>query len=157
MAPDLMKYLIGRGTGQTSDASLPALQFGANDPIIKNQTDAFRAEQERGVRSGLSALAEKAGSGANLNAETRSGYEKAGQATSAFEAQLMQHELNARRQEIESALSGAMGFLTNEQQMMLQEELAQLQLAQQESQFGRGLAEQGFEFGTQAQLRGMGL
>ena len=109
----------------------------ASDPIIKTQTDAFRAQQDQAARQGLSQAAERVG-GANtatLDAESRSASEQAGQATSQFEGQAMQRELDARRQEVQAALSGAQGMLTADEQMQLQEELAQLQLAQQANQF----------------------
>lgn len=156
----LMNFLLGRGTGQIGDASLPALQFGPTDPIIKNQVDAYRVEQERGVRSALSRAAESS-RGPSIpgeqNATARSLEEKAGQATSGYEATLMNQELNARRQELQNALSGAMGFMTSEQQLALQDELARIQMALQESQFGRSLAERGLEFGADLDYRYAGL
>jgi hypothetical protein len=134
------------------------LNIDPNSPIIKNQTDAYAAQQERTSRNYLSSVAEKQGANANIGAERRGAAEQVGQSTSAFEAQLMGQELAARRQEIQSALSGAMGLLTAEQQMQLQQELAKLTLqqqqlqftssqGQQESQFGRNLAQQGTQFG----------
>ena len=137
---DLFNYLMQRGQGITSDANLPALQLSANDPIIKAQTDAYRAEQDRAARSYESQAAEKAGSSGNIDAVTRSMTEQAAQNTSGFEAQLLSSELNARRQEIEQALSGTQGMLTAEQALQLQEELSQLQLAQQAYQFDTGNA-----------------
>jgi len=131
----LFDFLMGRATGQTSDQGLPALQLDANDPIIKAQVDAFQANQDRSSRNYLAQEAEKKGTNADLSAETRSMAEQSGQATSAFQAQLQGQELNARRQEIQQALSGELGFLTSEQAMKLQEELAQLNLAQQAYQF----------------------
>ncbi len=118
-----------------------------NDPILKSQVDAYGAQQERARRNYLSGEAERQGANTNLGAETRSSEETVGQNIGAFQGQLMQRELDARRQEIESALSGAAGFLTQEQQMALQEELAKLSLAQQESQFGRSQGQQESQFG----------
>lgn len=117
-----------------------------NDPIIKGQTDAFNAQQQRAERNYLSGVAERAGPNANIGSETRHANEVIGQSTSAFEAQLMGQELTARRQEIMSALSGAEGMLTSEEQMALQEELAKLSLAQQQFQFTQGQGQQESQF-----------
>lgn len=155
MSDQLMNYVMGRGTGQISDSSLPALQVSATDPIIKNQVDAYRAEQERGVRSALSQAAEGNAGGAIPGAQgatARSLEEQAGQKTSGYEATLMGQELQSRRQELQAALQGAMGFMTQEQQIAAQDELARVEAALQESQFSRGLAEQGLEFGANQNL-----
>lgn len=111
------------------------LEIDPNDPIIRRQADAYSAAQGRSQKNYESALAERLGEHANMGAERRMGAERVGQATSAFEAQLMGQELAARRQEIQAALSGAMGFLSAQQAMQLQEELAQLTLAQNAYQF----------------------
>lgn len=156
----LMDFLMKRGMGQMSDSSLPSLQVSATDPIIKNQVDAYRAEQERGVRSSLSRAAEGSREGAIPGAQeatARSLGEKAGTATAGYEATLMNQELNARRQELQNALSGAMGFMTAQQQMALQDELRRIELALQESQFGRNLAQRGLEFGANLDLQYAGL
>lgn len=131
----LLDYLMGRGTGQISDSTLPALQVDPNDPIIKRQVNAYSATQTRAERNYEAALAERAGTNANIGAERRIGAENVGMATSGFEAQLMNQELGARRQEIQQALAGAYGALSAEQQMQLQEELAQLGLSQSAYQF----------------------
>lgn len=146
---DLYNLLMKRAT--------QSLDVNPSDPIIKGQTDAFNAQQQRDSKNYLSTVAEKQGANANISAETRIAGEQVGQNTSAFEAQLMGQELATRRQEIQQALSGAAGFLTSQQQMALQEELAQLNitqrqwetkmgLGQQESEFARRLAQQGYEF-----------
>lgn len=106
-----------------------------NDPRISRQVDAFGATQQRAERNYEQALAERKGPNSQMGAERRLGAEHIGQATSAFEANLMAREFDARRQEIQQALSGAMGFLSQSQQLQLQEELAQLQNAQQAYQF----------------------
>ena len=106
-----------------------------NDPTIKGQVDAYGAQQQQSQRNYLSQLAESRGNYANIGAETRASSEQVGQATSGFQSQLMSTELAARRQEIESALSGAAGLLTGEQQMALTEELSKIQTAQQAYEF----------------------
>ena len=63
--------------------------------------------------------------------------EKAGQAGGAFQAQLMQQELNSRRQEIQQALSGALGYLSDQQKMQLQAQLAQMDNALQYANLGQ--------------------
>lgn len=123
------------------------LDIDPNDPIIKNQVDAYGAQEERSRRNYLSSAAEKAGESANLGAEARSSAEQVGQRTGSFQAELMGRELSARRGKIERALSGAAGFLTEQQRMSLQRELETLRLAQQESQFGRGLRQDESQFG----------
>lgn len=124
-----------------------SLDIDSTDPIIKAQTDAYGARQERASRNYLSGLAERAGPSANIGAEARSSAEQAGQATGAFEAELIGRELSTRRQEIEGALSGAAGLLTAEQQMQLQEELAKISLAQQQHQFTATQGQQESQFG----------
>ena len=123
----LFQQLMGRA-GQSLDVK-------ATDPLIQRQTEAFGAQQSRAQNKYEQALAERAGNQANIGMEQRAGAERIGQATSEYEGQLMQKEVGARRQEIEQALSGAQGFLTAQQQMQLQEELAQLGLAQNAYQF----------------------
>lgn len=117
------------------DRAKQSLNVNRNDPAIRRQVDAYGATQDRARRSFLQDLAEQGGPNANISAETRSSAEKAGQNTAGFEGQIMQQEINARRQEIMSALSGAQGLLTAEQQMALQEELQQMSLAQNAYQF----------------------
>jgi hypothetical protein len=46
-----------------------------------------------------------------------------------------------------------MGLLTSQQQMALQEELSNLDRAQQESQFGRSLANNAYQFDINDQYR----
>lgn len=130
-----------------------------NDPVIKAQSDAYAASTDRATKDYLAAAAEKGGPYGNTDAITRSMTEQAGQAEGAFTANAMASELQARRQQIMQALSGAAGLLTSEQSMQLQSELGNLDaqlsawstqqnLAANESQFGRSLAEQAYQFDT---------
>jgi len=119
-----------------------SLNVDSKDPIIANQTNAFRAEQQRGVRSQLDQLAEAGGPEANLSMEQRMGNEKVAQSTGNLESQLMSQELAARRGEITQALTEMGSFLTDEQRMSLQRELAlldnglrQQQITNQNNQF----------------------
>jgi len=127
------------------------------DPIIKAQTDAYRAEQDRAARSALSQAAESQGPNANLSAVQRSLAEQGAQATGSMQANLMSQELGARRQMLQNLLQQGAGVMTSQQQMAIQDELAKLQLAEQESQYSRGLAEQGLEFGAGLDARYAGV
>ncbi len=119
-----------------------SLEVNPNDPIIKGQTDAFRATQDRGIRDYLSQSAEKGGNNSNLGASTRSAYEHAGQNTAAMQSQLMQNELNSRRTEIQNALSESGSLLTAHDQLALQRELglinAEIQRLSVNNQFNLG-------------------
>lgn len=95
-----------------------------NDPIIRNQVDAFGAQETRAQRNYLADLAERGGGNANLGMERRMTAEKIGQDTAGFQAQLMGNELSARRQEIQQALQGELGFLSDQQKLELQNQLA---------------------------------
>lgn len=113
-----------------------SLNVDPNDPIIKGQVDAARASNERGTKDYLAATAEQAGPHANMDASTRSAYEKSGQATTALQASLMQNELNARRTEIQNALSESGSLLSAQDQMALQRELGLLNAGINSQQVG---------------------
>lgn len=123
----LFEMLMGRAQ--------QGVDLDPNDPVISRQVDAYNATQQHTQRDYEKALAERKGATGNMTAERRLGAERVGQATSGFEATLMQRERDARRQEIQQALSGSMGLLTQSQQLQLQEELAQLSLSQNAYQF----------------------
>jgi hypothetical protein len=140
-ANTLFNFLMGKAQ-QAKDVD-------PNDPVIRKQADTFAAAKTREGRRYLQELAERKGSGGNIGAETRMMAEKASQASAEHEGGIYQHELDVRRQEIMQALAQASQFLTAQQQMDLQEELAtidnmmkQASMSQQESQFGRNLAQQ---------------
>ena len=131
-----------------------------NDPIVKAQTEAYGAQETKAMRDYLSSEAERAGSMANIGAERRSAAEQVGQRTGAFQGQLMQRELARRQGEIENALSGAAGFLTEQQRLQLQNELTRLQDATQRfdinrraSEFERELGQRESEFGRSDEFR----
>jgi hypothetical protein len=100
-----------------------SLDINAQDPIIRNQVDAFRAEQDRGRRNAMSDLAESSGPYANLSMQGRQMGEKAAQATSSMQASLIGNELMQRRGEIQNALTGMAGLLSNDQMLAMQNEL----------------------------------
>lgn len=93
------------------------------DPVLKPQLDAAAANAERANRSYMSQAAEHAGSNGNMDAVGRSLAEHAAQGNSTLAAQLGQNELNARREEVQNALTGMGQQLTAQQQMDLQHEL----------------------------------
>lgn len=69
-----------------------------DDPVVRAQVDAYRAEQERARRNHISDLAERAGgSPVNLDGEKRMAAEKTGQAVATFTADVMAKETEARR------------------------------------------------------------
>lgn len=115
----LYELLMGRAT--------QSLNIDRNDPIIRAQSDAFNAQQQRASRDYLAQVAERAGSNANIGMERRMAAEKVGQASGNFEAQLMGRELEARRNEIQHALSTRAQLLTDEQRLNLQRELSYLE------------------------------
>ena len=126
--------------------SQEGLNFDATDPIIRNQVDAFRAEQTRGSRDYLSDLAERGGQYANLGGNRRIAAETAGTNTATFQAQLMANELTSRRGEAVDALNSMRGMLTADQQANLQREVDNYdnQLAQLNTGLGyQNLALQG--------------
>lgn len=143
----LFDILMGRAT--------QGLNVDRNDPVIRAQSDAYSANEQRARRDFLDTQAERGnpyGTGAMLGQERMSA-EGVGQRTGAFEAEAMGRELAAKRYEIQSALDGARGMLTAQQQMDLQRELALMddalkrhQIETQNSQFGASLAQQGNQF-----------
>lgn len=118
-----------------------SLTVDPNDPTIKAQTDAYRADVTRGGRDFLSQQAESAGPINNMNAAYRSVGEKAGQATAGYRGKLMQGMVDARRQEISQALSGLYGTLSLEEQTRLRQEDQDLQ----RQRFGADTAQQAFD------------
>lgn len=103
------------------------------DPNFRQQVDPFAAAVTREKRDFLSDQAEKAGPYATgaLRGQARMASERAGQAIGSFEADLVGRELANRRNEIQAALSGLRGTISEDQQRMLQRELAALQAEMQ--------------------------
>lgn len=132
---------------QRSDALYAQLQEGArqslnidrNDPIIRQQADAFSANQERARRNYISDTAEAAGPYANIQGEKRMASERYGAETGAFEAKLYGQELMARRAEIADRLKMMAGMLSGEQIQALQRDLALMDQQIKEQQVAMGL------------------
>ena len=103
----------------------------ANDPNVRQQTDVFAAGQDRSRRQYESEQAERlsaqglGNSGAMAN-ERRLGAERAGQATGAFETELIGRELENRRQEIQTALTSLSGMISDDQKRAMMDELARI-------------------------------
>ncbi len=115
---DLWNTLWGRATQST--------QVDRNDPAVRQQADAYAANETRSSRNYLADLAEKANPNANLRGETRLAAERVGQRTGTMEAGLIGQELQAKRQEIADALSGLKGMLSQDQQLEAQKQLSVL-------------------------------
>lgn len=127
---DLFNLLMGRA--KQSEVIDP------NDPVLKAQTDAFNANNQRSQRSYLSQAAEKGGPNANLDAVGRSMAEKGAQAGGDFQATLMGNELKSRRDEIQQSLQEAGSLLTADQQLALQRELGTIDAALRQQQITSG-------------------
>jgi hypothetical protein len=112
-----------------------------NDPVIRAQSDANIANEERARRNYVSDAAERGGPLANIQGERRMAAERAGQRTGTFEAALMGQELQQRRQQAAQALAQAGGQLDADQRVELQERLANLDAAIKAQ--GMGLQEKG--------------
>lgn len=116
--------------------SQQGLNVSRTDPAIRSQADAFSAQGERARREYLNDLAESTGPLANIRGEERLSAQRLGQASGAFEAQLMGQEVAARRDEIAQALQLMAGRLTAEQSMALERELAMLDAMLRREGFG---------------------
>jgi hypothetical protein len=118
---------------QLMDRSKQTENLDPSDPIISGQVNAYSAQQDRSRRNYLADLAESAGpyaSGAQLG-QARQTSEAVGQNVGNFQSQLMGRELQARRQEIQDALSQMGGMLTEDQRIALQRELGYMNDATQ--------------------------
>lgn len=101
----------------------------ADDPTIRGQVDAFRAEQERARRNDISNTAEAGSPYMNIRGEQRMAAERAGQNTSGFQAQLMGREVQSHRDQIAQALAAQGGMLSGDQQRNMQSQLAMMDQA----------------------------
>jgi hypothetical protein len=139
--------------GQLNQRATQGLAVDRNDPIIRQQADAFSANAERSKREYLADTAERAGPLGNILGEQRLASEKYGQMTGEFEAQLVGRELTARREEISDALHMSAGLLSGEQTRNLQQQLAMLDQAIAEA--GVGLSARGQDLDFQLGNRGL--
>lgn len=143
--------------GTLNERAGQSLAIDRNDPIIRAQSDAFSANQDRARRNYLSDTAERQGPLANIQGERRMASERYGQATGTFEAELLGRELSARREEIAEALRMSAGLLSGDQQRTLQQQLAMLDQAIAEAGIGLGARGQdlNFSLGSRGQDLGM--
>lgn len=103
---------------QIHDAIMKLLTEGqtppsATDPIIKNQVDAYRAQQDRSRDQGRAALAERAAyegtPTSTFDTQLQNMYEQEGQNVAGFQANLIGGDLQARRQQVVDAIQFAQG------------------------------------------------
>lgn len=137
---------------QLTQRAQQGLNVSPDDPIIKGQTDAYSAQQERARRNFLGDLAESNSpyaSGAQLG-QSRMTAEQMGANVGGFQAQLMGRELQSRRDEIQQALASQQGMLTEEQRLALQKELSYLNDATQRYGIDSGAATQRYGIDTNA-------
>jgi hypothetical protein len=100
-----------------------------NDPEFRNRSDAYGANVERARRNYLDETAARSGTTANLQGEARLASERAGQAVGDFESELVEREIANQRAEIQSALSGLYGMVSDEERRALELKLAELDAA----------------------------
>lgn len=141
-ANDLYNMLMAQAT-QTKN-------INAKDPIIANQVNNYAAQQERGNRKYLAEQAESVGPNSNLNAESRMAHENAQQNTGTMQAQLMQNELGARRQEISQALQEMGSLLTDQERIALSQQLGQIDAALRQQQINSQNDQFAADYGLQA-------
>jgi hypothetical protein len=148
----LFQQLMARATQGTA--------VNSNDPNIRQQVDPYVAQQERAKRNYLGDVAEKAGPYGNIAGETRMANERFGQQAGLFEGEIIGREIQAKRDEIEQALSLWGSLMSNEQQLALQQQLAELNdrsrtadRSQQNDQFMRSQSQANDQFMRELALR----
>lgn len=128
---------------QLLQRSQQSLNVTGDEPVIKSQVDALRAQANRDRTQQLKEAAERGGpyaTGALAN-EARISGENIGLQAGSLRARLMGDEIMARREEIRDALSGAQGMVSAAEMVRLREEDQQLARRAQEI----GVGQQGFE------------
>lgn len=109
------------------------LEVGRDNANVRGQADAYSAQEERARRMGLTDAAE---SSSPYNTGYSSGLQRLsaaqmGQRVGAMEAQLIGKEIQARRDEIQNALTEMGDLLTDQQKMSLEMKLNELDNATQ--------------------------
>lgn len=110
------------------DQATKPMTVDRNDPHVKPQADAYRANVERAARNAMGDAAEANGpyaTGAQRGDE-RMLLERAGQAAGSFEAQLVGNELKAKRAEKQLALQQLLNAGQFDMANALQRELAEI-------------------------------
>lgn len=128
-----------------------------NDPALRQQSDAFRAQAVRAARELQADQAVAAGPTGSQFArgQQRATGERAAQAVGSFEAQLVGRELQNRRDEIQQALSALGANIENDQRRALEKQLAELNAAIQRHGIDTGAATADKELALKDKL-GMG-
>lgn len=142
------------------------LNVDRTNPVIRNQADAYSAQEERARRIGLTEAAEK---GSPYATGHQAGLERLsaaqmGQRVGDYEAQLVGQEIKAKRDEIAQALSEMGDLLTDQQKMSLQMKIAEmdnslerLKSDRQDAQFGASLNQNDRQFGADMGFKYAGL
>lgn len=125
-----------------------------NDPVIRQQSDAYAAGVERQRRQYLAEQAEKGGPYATgaMRGQERATAAQAGQQIGSFEAQLVGRELDYKRKEILNALDQLGNMVNTDQGMALQRELARLDAQMKELGIRSGEGIAGQELGLKRDL-----
>ena len=139
-----------------------------SDPFIRKQADSYSAQEERARRNFLADQAEgnspySTGHQRGLERMTAEGV---GQRAGQFESQLIQRELQSRRDEIKNAMDSMGSLLSEEEKNGLQRELANLdaslqwaKITNQKDQFAAQLSQEDKHFmaqlGQQDRFKGM--
>jgi hypothetical protein len=113
------------------DRSKQSLAVTANDPTIRAQSEPFSAAQDRLARDQIANAAESGGPVQNIEGATRMANEQAATNTGQFTSQLLSREIDSRRQEIQAALTGMQGYISDQDRMALERELGYLNDATQ--------------------------
>lgn len=105
-----------------------------NDPNFRQPIDSYAAAQDRTRRRAENEAAERAsamglGTSGALDLQRRAAQERSGQATGAFESQMLTQELQRQRNEKAEALQQLTGILSADQTRQLQRDLADLDAA----------------------------
>jgi hypothetical protein len=108
-----------------------SLAVTADDPTIRAQSEPFSAAQDRLARDQIANAAESGGPVQNIDGTTRMANEKAAVNSGQFTSQLLSREIDSRRQEIQAALTGMQGYITDQDRMGLERELGYLNDATQ--------------------------
>jgi hypothetical protein len=142
--------------GQLNDRATQGLSVDRNNPVIRQQADAFSANADRARRNYISDTAESAGPLGNIQGERRMASERYGQMTGDFEAELLGRELSAKREEIAEALRMQGGLLSGDQNRNLSEKLAMYDNAIKEAGIGLGARGQDLDYSLGQQGIGLG-
>jgi hypothetical protein len=118
--------------------SQQGLKASIHDDHLRPQFEAYNAAQERARRNIVSDAAEANGPLSNNLGYQRMAAERMGQNVGAFSADLVAKEVQAKRTEIQAALTQMGSMLTEDQRAALEMELAKMDQVIKEKQIGLG-------------------